>query len=192
MHTDNVNITNLKCNQVQETTKQIVCLWEPEIDLLMSMVISDSIGRNVKMLNVTGVLEVFEAQELTFKETYFITLNNDHTTLTLFGTSNHFWNYTFRSPMRTLTISEYSKITQFICFRREIAKRQIICSWEAEPLALFYELVFSKPDGSKIFTKNVRRKDVTVEIDISSGNTIIASLRNVSTKVELFGMSIHQ
>ncbi len=83
---------------MQETTKQIVCLWEPKVDLLMPMVISDSDGRNLKMLYVTGVLDVFEAQELTFKEMYFITLNNYHTTLTLFGTSDHVENRILGSP----------------------------------------------------------------------------------------------
>ncbi len=88
MHSDNVTITKLECHQALEKTKRIVCIWEPRIVLLMSLAILDSRVRIQKMLDVTGVLQVFEAKELTFKETYTITLNNHRTTLTLSGKSD--------------------------------------------------------------------------------------------------------
>ncbi len=83
-------------------------------------------------------------------------------------------------------ISEYSKISEFASFQRKI-----ICSWDARPIALFHEIGFTKLDGSKIFSKNVSGMAITVEVDKSFGNTIIASSRNVSAKIEIFGMSIH-
>ncbi len=89
-------------------------------------------------------------------------------------------------------VSECSKISEFACLQQKIAEHQVICSWKAQPIALFYEIVFTKPDGSKVFSKNVSDTAITVEVDNSFGNTIIASLRNASVKIEIFGMSIHQ
>ncbi len=98
MHLDNVIITKLECHQVLEKTKRIACLWEPRFDLLLPLVIFDSHLQNQKIMNVTGVLQVFEAHELTFMETYVVTLNNHRTTLTLSGKFDRVQTCKVRNP----------------------------------------------------------------------------------------------
>ncbi len=64
----------------------------------MTVVIYDSWGQRRKVLYVGGLVEVFEAEELTFKEMYFLTLDDRNTTLTLLGMFNHVHTCKLRNP----------------------------------------------------------------------------------------------
>ncbi len=77
------------------------------------------------------------------------------------------------------------------CVQPVIVERQITCFWKAQPPAPFYEVLFSKSDGSEIFRMNSSEKAVSAVIANSVGNTIMVGLRNASAKIEIFGMSIN-
>ncbi len=85
------NAINLgfKCTQVEEKGKTILCLWKQFFFLSPYIKILDKRGELRKVVNVTGFLIVFEADELHIGESYTITLSKSHTSLTLIGTSEH-------------------------------------------------------------------------------------------------------
>ncbi len=73
---------------VEGKAERIVCFWVPNVNLLMSMVICDSQGENQKMLDVNGILEVFEALESALGEIYTVTPLTLFCMLNAFGPAN--------------------------------------------------------------------------------------------------------
>ncbi len=76
-------ISRFYCKQLREKSKTIVCFWEPHSEHVLLLSIYDSHGRIRKLLNVTGVLEVIEAQDMDFGETYIMSLCGMQTMKTL-------------------------------------------------------------------------------------------------------------
>ncbi len=87
MFSEHVTNSGFKSAQVEEKAKAILCSWELLYFLSPYIKIFDNRGEIRKMVNVTGFLIVFEADELDFGETYTIILSKSRTSLTLIGTS---------------------------------------------------------------------------------------------------------
>ncbi len=83
---ENAINSGFKCAQVGEKSKAIFCLWEQFYFLSPFIKILDKRGDIRKVVNVTGILKVFEADELDFGETYTITLSKSRVNLTIIGT----------------------------------------------------------------------------------------------------------
>ncbi len=81
-------------------------------------------------------------------------------------------------------------MTYLWCYQRTLGKRQITCVWIANPIAPFYEIVFTNLDNSKNFKQNVSGESVHVVFDKDMGNIIGIGVNNVSTKVVLKGKSL--
>ncbi len=75
------------------------------------------------------------------------------------------------------------------CYQNTLGKRQITCSWAANPIAPFYEIVFTNLEGLNNFTKSVSEVFVSEELDTPMGNIIGISVNNAVTKIMLMGTS---
>ncbi len=87
-----------------------------------------------------------------------------------------------------LTFTEDSKISDLNCYQRVVGKRQVVCLWVATPPVSFYEVVFSTPEGSKLFRMIVKNQRARTEFDISFGNIIMVSVNDASTMFQFAGM----
>ncbi len=89
MPLENAIHLGFKCAQVEEKSKTILCSWEPFYFLSPYIKVLDERGEIRKTVNVTGILIVFEADELDFGETYTIILSKSRANLTIIGTLKH-------------------------------------------------------------------------------------------------------
>ncbi len=89
-------------------------------------------------------------------------------------------------------IIENSRISDLSCSQRIVGERNVSCFWHAEPPGIFYEILFTKPDGNELFRKNVSNNAAFVEFDHAAGTVIRISVRNVSTMVQLKGTLIER
>ncbi len=87
--------------------------------------------------------------------------------------------------------TEYSVIRDLNCHQQAAGKSQVNCQWVAEPPAPFYEIVFSMTDGSEILRKTVPSSSAGAELGDFVGNVVSASVRNISTQIELLRMSMN-
>ncbi len=86
---ENAIDSGFRCAQGEEKSKTILCRWKQFHFLSPYIKILDKRGEIRKVINVTGTLIVFEADELDFEETYTIILSKNRANLTIIGTLVH-------------------------------------------------------------------------------------------------------
>ncbi len=87
------------------------------------------------------------------------------------------------------TIAENSEIRDLTCYHLNVKKYKVTCSWEAEPPAAAYNVVFSTPDGHEIFNMTVPGEFATHQLRNYAGDAVMVSVNSASTIIELPGMS---
>ncbi len=87
-----------------------------------------------------------------------------------------------------MIIIESSEISDLECFHMASGTRHILCQWEPTLSVSFDTIVFTRLDGSEILSRNVTQAFVKVEFDDSAGDVIKASVRDVSTTIQLTGV----
>ncbi len=98
------------------------------------------------------------------------------------------WNSnTFESKLHTIT--ENSEIHDLTCYRLNVKNDKVTCSWQAEPPAASYNVVFSTPDGHEIFNMTVRVEHATHQLRDYAGDAVMVSVNSASTIIELPGLS---
>ncbi len=86
---------------------------------------------------------------------------------------------------------EYSHTHDLTCQQRAAGESKVVCRWEAEPPAPFYEIVLTTTEGSEIFKKNVSINYAAVELNDFVGKTISVSVKNSLTNLKLIGMCMN-